>query len=277
MIRMLKAEYVACDSPKELARKIGVSYIAMRSKANSLGIVRRGREVYWTEQQDALLRQKYVDTPMSELMALLHRAPSSIYNRADALGLRKSREYLAALGKRSANHPNKLAHQFKKGHIPFNQGKEEHEFRSKEGIERCKATQFKTGHLPYNTRPIGYESIHSDGYVYIKVEGKKRMVPKHRHVWQQHHGEIPRGMCVAFRDGNRQNCDISNLMLITEAEKARRVISSLSPEQKRRRIEKSQATRNELIRKDKMRIRWGLEPKSKLIKKWYAPNESKRI
>lgn len=273
MIRMLKAEYATCDDPRELAGTIGVSYIALRSKANSLGIVRRGREAYWTEQQDSFLKENYASTPMPELMAHLQRTPSAIHNRAVTLGLRKSREYLVALGKRNANHPNKLAHQFKKGHIPFNKGKEEHDFRSKEGIERCKSTQFKTGHSPHNTRPIGYERTYSDGYVYIKVENGKRMQQKHRHVWQLHHGEIPKGMCVVFRDGNSQNCDISNLMLITKAEKARQVISSLSPEQKRRRIEKSQATRNELIRKDKMRIRWGLEPKGRLVKKWYAPNE----
>ena len=30
------------------------------------------------------------------------------------------------------------------------------------------------------------------------------------------------------------------------------------------------ARRNETIRKDKMRIRWGLEPKTKIVKKYYA-------
>lgn len=100
------------------------------------------------------------------------------------------------------------------------------------------------------------------------------MVLKHRYVWKQHHGEIPQGMCVAFRDGNRQNCDISNLMLITEAEKVTRVTALLSPEKMRMKTQKAQAARNESIRKDKMRIRWGLKPKGKLVKKWY-PYESK--
>lgn len=38
----------------------------------------------------------------------------------------------------------------------------------------------------------------------------------HREVWKQHHGEYPpRGTALIFKDGNRQNCDINNLELIT--------------------------------------------------------------
>lgn len=127
--------------------------------------------------------------------------------------------------------------------------------------------------LPHNTRPVGYESTHCDGYVYIKVEEEKKMRPKHRHNCEQHNGPVPKGMCIAFRDDNRQNCDISNLMLITRAENMTRIKVSLTSEQNRMRIAKGQNTRNESIRKDKMRIRWGLEPKGKLVKKWYAPDK----
>ena len=35
--------------------------------------------------------------------------------------------------------------------------------------------------------------------------------PQYRHVWEQANGEVPEGYVVAFRDGNRQNCDLSNL------------------------------------------------------------------
>ena len=40
----------------------------------------------------------------------------------------------------------------------------------------------------------------------------------HRAVWEEHNGPVPDGMVVSFRDSNRLNCDISNLMLITKAE-----------------------------------------------------------
>lgn len=44
---------------------------------------------------------------------------------------------------------------------------------------------------------------------------------KHRYIWQQHHGEVPKGSMVVFKDGNRKNTDISNLLLITRELNAR--------------------------------------------------------
>jgi len=40
----------------------------------------------------------------------------------------------------------------------------------------------------------------------------------HRMVWEEHNGPIPEGMIVSFRDSNKLNCDISNLMLISMGE-----------------------------------------------------------
>ena len=75
-------------------------------------------------------------------------------------------------------------------------------------------------------------------------------------------------MCVAFIDGNRLNCDIDNLVLISEAEKALRVLAAETPERKKARLRKALETRNKTIRLDKARIHFGLEPKTKLVKRW---------
>lgn len=273
MVKTLEAEYETCEDLKELACKLGVSINCLKYKAHKLCIQRKKDNFYWTEQQDAYLRRMYAESPMSELKTFFHRSKSSIYQRAIILGLRKSKEYLAEMGRRNSEHPNWKTTRFKKGHTPFNKGKKESEFRSKESCERCKETQFKVGQLPHNAKPVGYECTYNNGYVYIKVEGERKMQLKHRYIWERHHGPVPKGMCIAFRDGNRQNCDISNLMLITEAERMTRVTASLTPEQKCIRKEKGQTARNESIRKDKMRIRWGLEPKGRLVKKWYAPDK----
>lgn len=230
------------------------------------------RKRYWTKKQDALLRKEYADTSMSELMTLLNRSQMAIWSRARFLGLYKSKEFRSEVGRKKASHPNCVACRFKKGIIPFNKGGKQ-KYKSKESEERSKSTQFKAGHSPHNTRPIGYEKIYNDGYIHIKVEEGKRMQLKHHYVWRLHYGEIPRDMCVAFRDGNRLNCDISNLILITKKDEKKWMTSALSPEKLRRRTQKAQSSRNESIRKDKMRIRWGLEPKTKLVKKWHAPNE----
>lgn len=42
----------------------------------------------------------------------------------------------------------------------------------------------------------------------------------HRVVWEEHNGPIPDGKMIIFRDGDRSNCDISNLMLVTKGENA---------------------------------------------------------
>ncbi len=108
---------------------------------------------------------------------------------------------------------------FEKGQIPFNKGKK--------GMcaPGCEKTWFKKGNMPHNSKPIGYERITKDGYIEVKVfdrpdreKGIKNFVPKHRLVWEQIYGPIPKGCKIFFLDGNRQNCDIENLALVTEAE-----------------------------------------------------------
>jgi hypothetical protein len=41
-------------------------------------------------------------------------------------------------------------------------------------------------------------------------------------IWEREHGAVPPGYKIAFRDGNKLNCELSNLELITAAEMARR-------------------------------------------------------
>lgn len=60
----------------------------------------------------------------------------------------------------------------------------------------------------------------ADGYLLIKVcndksiPKHKRWVLLHRYVWEQEHGNIPSDKVVIFKDGNVENCDITNLMLV---------------------------------------------------------------
>lgn len=47
-----------------------------------------------------------------------------------------------------------------------------------------------------------------------------RMV--HHLVWEQHHGQVPAGHAVVFKDRDKANIEIENLELITRAELCRR-------------------------------------------------------
>lgn len=102
---------------------------------------------------------------------------------------------------------------FKKGQTPWNKGLK--------GVNGVSESRWKKGNIPSTARPVGYERINRDGHIEIKVEGHRQMVYKHRLTWEQHNGEIPKGMVVSFKNGIRTDCRIENLILLTRSELAR--------------------------------------------------------
>lgn len=115
--------------------------------------------------------------------------------------------------------PNGLNGYFKKGHVPHNKGKH------MPTVGRMAETQYKKGNLPHNTKPIGYERVTKDGYTEVKIamrpsspSNNDNFKLKHVLAWEQHHGTVPAGYIVIFKDSNKQNFDIDNLALVTRAE-----------------------------------------------------------
>lgn len=107
-----------------------------------------------------------------------------------------------------------LTGRFKKGHEPFNKGKKGLTFGGKE-------TQFKKGHTPLNYRPVGSERVNVDGYVEIKTADPNKWRLKHRVVWEQANGPLPKGHAVIFGDGNRLNFELDNLILVSRKQLVR--------------------------------------------------------
>lgn len=99
---------------------------------------------------------------------------------------------------------------FEKGHIPFNKG----EKMSHETYKKCAATMFKKGNVPKKHRPVGSERITRDGYVEIKIAEPRKWALKHRYIWEQANGKIPEGHIIIFRDNDRTNVSLDNLMMI---------------------------------------------------------------
>lgn len=56
------------------------------------------------------------------------------------------------------------------------------------------------------------ETIDSRGYTWIKL-GEYNWVRKSRYLYEKYIGEIPKDYVIVFKDGNRQNFDLNNLML----------------------------------------------------------------
>lgn len=98
--------------------------------------------------------------------------------------------------------------QFQKGQEPPNKGKK--------GIcaAGCEKTWFKKGHIPANYRPVGSERVNVDGYIEVKVADPNKWKLKHRVVWESVNGKIPKGCIIIFRDNNKTNTNIDNLLLI---------------------------------------------------------------
>lgn len=118
---------------------------------------------------------------------------------------------------------------FQKGHSPRNKGKKLEDYikdpeRVSEIKKRISVTQFKKGEPPVNEMPIGSIVVNSYGYKLRKkqMEGTiwERWELLHRAVWEEHNGPIPDGMFVIFKDGDKLNCSIENLALISRAENA---------------------------------------------------------
>ena len=170
----------------------------------------------WTKEEINILLRDYQDPNIfsADIAKRLDRTLSQVYNKARTMGLKAPLERSRLAGKLGTNHPNAVAHRFKKGSVPPNKGKK----MSPEVYEKVKETMFKKGNSPVNHREVGSERINVDGYIEIKVAEPNRWRLKHRFIWEQVNGEIPKGYNVQFKNHNRQDCRIENLYLICRAD-----------------------------------------------------------
>lgn len=103
-----------------------------------------------------------------------------------------------------------LDFRFPTGHVPPNKGVL--------GVHVSPETEFRKGHRPVNQLPVGSEQTKSDGYVWVKTGEPNRWKQKHRILWEEVHGKVPRGCCLLFSDGDRRNTSIGNLILISRSQ-----------------------------------------------------------
>jgi len=217
---MLLKEKYPDSKPNELALLFpDKTKKAIGAKAKKLGLLKTVQKFRFTEEQISYLRIHYAKTQNKDLAEKIGCSLDTIENKGFALGLKKDKDFVLKMARENMDRISESgkAYRFQKGQSPVNKGKKQTDYMSKEAIERTKSTRFKKGNTPPNAVPVGYERLDKDGYICVKVEGLPKLILKHRHIWEQHNGPIPSGNNIQFKDGNRQNCDIDNLYMISRS------------------------------------------------------------
>lgn len=167
----------------------------------------------WTPEEQEKLRELYKTLFADEISPIIGRSRSSIYGQTAKLGLKSLKEKLIRAGKRGSVHPDAVVHRFVKGSVPHNKGKRMPD----KTYAKVSSTMFKKGHKPANWRPVGSERTNADGYIEVKTAEPNKWQFKHRILWENTHGPIPKGFNIQFRNGNRSDVRLDNLYIIDRA------------------------------------------------------------
>lgn len=183
---------------------------------------RRGPRQLWSEDDLAWLVTLWPDLKSDLVAEALGRRLTQCHGMAGKLGLKKSAEYLAspdACRLRRDDNPG-ADFRFKPGIVPWNTG-----MKGWTAGGRSAETRFKPGQKPASWKPIGSLRL-MDGYLQRKMTDTgyppRDWVGEHILLWQEHHGPVPAGHKLRFRNGDKTDIRIDNLELITDAENMRR-------------------------------------------------------
>lgn len=185
---------------RALAKVFGISLTLLRVKVYEMGLRRMEME-YWTGEQVEFLIKNYTkigDVEMAELFNKKWKknkgwTKKHIEKKRRYMKLKRSKTQIAAIKQRNVDNGRFLLCPVKRW---------------------ATAGQAKDGEIRMWREQSGRYTPR------IKING--RFVHWNRWKWEKHRGKIPKGMNVVFRDNNPANNRLSNLMLVTRAEHARR-------------------------------------------------------
>lgn len=86
------------------------------------------------------------------------------------------------------------------------------EMRTLAGLQCWYLGRRKKSTPSYLLKPLGTERPDKDGYIRVRVEGGEKL--KHHLVWEKYHEPLKRNEVIMFRDGDRTNCNIENLIKV---------------------------------------------------------------
>ncbi|MBV2128201.1 HNH endonuclease signature motif containing protein [Arsukibacterium indicum] len=169
------------------------------------GEANKGKLRTFTNEQVAFIRSEYQNLTVPELTKQFNSKFS-----AD-----KSKQQIKNFIFQQGIRCNRSGH-FEKGQQPWNTGK-----KGWTAGGRSAETRFKPGHQRSDTQQVGaIRADRKDGYLMVKVEMPNKWRLMHVVEWEKHYGPIPPNHRLWFKDNDRTNWHIDNLMLITRAQGA---------------------------------------------------------
>jgi len=168
-------------------------------------------KVFWTAEEMEYLREHYANTLTVELAAHFGRHVKYVLNKANAMGLKKSVELIAATARERTSRPGHGSQRtrIQPGQEPWNKGT--HYVAGGRSAE----TRFKPGIKPHTWLPVGSYRVVEGPVLERKINdlpgpNRVRWKPVSRLVWEAAHGPIPDGHAVVFKPG-RQTTELERI------------------------------------------------------------------
>lgn len=87
----------------------------------------------------------------------------------------------------------------------------------KSNVKKGKTPEHFKKYIQDKKRNLFEERIHK-GLIEIKVKQPDVWMYKHKYIWEKKYGKIPKDYVLVFKDGDRLNCKLNNLMLVSKAD-----------------------------------------------------------
>lgn len=189
-----------------------VTVSAMRSKFKALHLRVGTRQAVfsdtWPREVVEFLQEHNAGMSVQAMTRMLNERFGRSYKESQVRAFRKNHTM-----------PSGCDTRFQPGQTPWTKGKHIEDIcKTPEALARVRGTYYRKGHSPHNQVPVGTE-IFRDGYWWVKTGMPNHWKAKHRLVYERANGvRLKRGDVVLFLDGNTENMDPDNLLLVNNRE-----------------------------------------------------------
>lgn len=144
-----------------------------------------------------------------------HHLRNKIYSRPDSLFSEEEKKYI--LDNIEGKFTKEFLKEFNKKFKKEITAQQIENYKRHNKITSGIGSWFYKGRVPENYREVGSE-VKWNGIWTVKTGNPSVYEDKHRYLYRKYKGEIPEGHIVIFADGNKENFDLDNLILVSKPE-----------------------------------------------------------